>query len=367
MQQVLFRIPIGAEGIPVYGFGMMLFCAFIGCIWMARRRAARVGIDGTVIEDLALWCFLGGILGARLCYLILHRGLQNVQGIGDFLGRLVAIWDGGIILYGAFLGGTLSYFVGWFVTLRNRKNVTTLRICDIVAPTIALGLIFGRVGCFLNGCCYGQVACESCPGIKFPLSAPARHDLVAAGLQTPAGFLIDERIARVSHIDPDSDARRRGLEVDDLIVKVNGMEVKTVKVAGEEGPSSGHVAQLLTELWPRGVSDLTLTVERGGKSQELPTMVPRTVAVLPTQLFESISMILVLIVVLTFDSVKRREGQGMALMMICYGIHRTVNEILRIDQRPVGFEQYVSYLVIGGGIVMMGLLALKKQPDPVPT
>ena len=56
----------------------------------------------------------------------------------------------------------------------------------------------------------------------------------------------------------------------------------------------------------------------------------------------------------------------MALLMICYGIHRYVNEILRIDQRPVGFEHYVSVLLIAGGIVMMVWLALQRKPAPAP-
>src|SRR3954453_22112712 len=151
MRQVLFRIPIGEHGIPVYGFGLMLFCAFIFSMWLARRRAERSGVERTVVEDVAIWIFLGGLLGARVCYLVLHDGLRGVNNVGDFLLRLVAIWDGGIILYGAVIGGTLSYFLGYFLSFRYRKNVTTLRLAEILPPAIALGLVFGRMGCYLNG------------------------------------------------------------------------------------------------------------------------------------------------------------------------------------------------------------------------
>ncbi len=369
MRQVLFRIPITRDGIPIYGFGMMLLAAFLSCIWLAKRRAAKVGIDRSVIEDLAIYLFGGGILGARICYLLVTPdALRGVNNPLDFLIRLVSIWDGGIIFYGAVIGGLLCYFIGYYFTFRFRKNVTTLRLADVVAPTIAVGLMLGRVGCFLNGCCFGQVACASCPGVGFPMSSPARYDLVAAGFQTPAGFLLQEKkpgepdsAARVTQIEAGSEADVNGLKLGDLIVKVNGKDVERIKVAGQEVPSADSVAKLLTILWPRGEATLLLTVDRNGQEQELPAFEPRTLPLQPTQVYESISMILVLLLLLAFDALKWREGQVMALMMICYGLHRYVNETLRIDQRPAGFESYISILLFFSGIVMMVWLALRKK------
>src|SRR5581483_7512348 len=155
---------------------------------LATRRARKVGIAPEVIQDLALWLFGGGILGARVTYIILHDTPNNLW---NFFVKLPRIWDGGIIIYGAVIGGTISYFIGYALSLRYKENVTTLRLADVVAPTIAVGLLLGRIGCFFNGCCYGQVACASCPAVSFPMSAPARYELTAAGLQTAAGFLVD--------------------------------------------------------------------------------------------------------------------------------------------------------------------------------
>jgi prolipoprotein diacylglyceryltransferase len=112
--------------------------------------------------------------------------------------------------------------------------------------------------------------------------------------------------------------------------------------------------------WQAGQTKLNLTVQRGGEEIDLGPFVPRTIGVQPTQLYESLSMFLVMLVLLAFDGVRHREGQGMALLMICYGLHRSINEMLRIDQRPVGFEHYVSVLLIAGGIVMMLWLALRR-------
>lgn len=363
MRQVLFRIPIG-DGIPIYGFGMMLLAAFIACIWLAKRRAAKVGIEPTVIEDLAIYIFGGGILGARICYLVLHDGLRGIDGLLDFLIRLVSIWDGGIIFYGAVMGATLAYFVGYYFTFRFRKNVTTLRLADVIAPTIAVGLMLGRIGCFLNGCCYGQVACAACPGVQFPLSAPARGDLVAAGLQSPAGFLLYPGKAQVWKVD--REAQASGLKAEDVITEINGRKVDEVVREGKKVTPGEGVALLLTNYWPRGEATLRLKVARDGNEVELTPFEPRTLALQPTQLYETISMILVLLLLLAFDNVKRREGQVMALMMICYGAHRYVNEILRIDVRPAGFESYISVLLFFSGIVMMVWLALRKPTAPAP-
>ncbi len=369
MRQVLFRIPIFG-GVPIYGFGVMLLTAFLACIWLAKRRAARVGIDRTVIEDLAIYIFGGGILGARICYLLLHDGLKNVNSIWDFIVRLFSIWDGGIIFYGAVIGAILTYFVGYYFTFRFRKNVTTLRLADVIAPTVAVGLLLGRIGCFLNGCCYGQVACATCLGVEYPMSAPARYDMVTAGYQTPAGFLLDPASTRpvVAKVEPNSPAEANGLKPGDVLVKVNGREVKGLKWDDEEVSPARAASLLLTNLWPRGETRLMLTVERPGEKDEveLPPFEPRTLPLQPTQLYETMSMILLLLMLLAFDGVKRREGQGMALMMICYGIHRYVNEILRIDQRPAGFESYVSVLLFFSGIVLLLWVSLRKLPATPP-
>src|SRR4051794_20308406 len=110
MLQVLFRIPIYTnwtpDGIPVYGFGMMLFVAFLVCTWLAGRRAEHEGVSRDAIQDLAIWIFLGGLLGARITFLL---GEQHPASVGDFFSQLPRIWDGGIVLYGAVLGGTAAY------------------------------------------------------------------------------------------------------------------------------------------------------------------------------------------------------------------------------------------------------------------
>src|SRR5262249_44400963 len=104
------------------------------------------------------------------------------------------------------------YFLAYFLVLR-KYGISNWKMADIIAPCAALGLCLGRVGCLLNGCCYGNVACPDCPGICFPLSAPPRFPLVEKGYQTVAGFTLKtqgEGRAVVNAVEPGSPAAEQG-------------------------------------------------------------------------------------------------------------------------------------------------------------
>ena len=174
MQQILFHIPI--VNIPVYGYGMMLFFAFIGCTWLARRLCKREGIDGAMIPDLAIWLFVAGIAGGRLVFVIQYWSSFPAyywNSFGDNLPvKIISLWDGGLVLYGALFGGLAGYFA-FYQRYLKKQGVSHWKMLDIVAPCVALGIAFGRIGCLCTGCCYGNVACVTCPvaPLHFPVYA----------------------------------------------------------------------------------------------------------------------------------------------------------------------------------------------------
>jgi prolipoprotein diacylglyceryl transferase len=369
MMQVIWRIPIKTslfpEGIPIYGFGMMLFVAFIVCTWLAGKRGEREGINKDTIQDLAIWIFIGGLLGARITYLLQEKPLP--ANAWEFIKRLPRIWDGGIILYGSILGGIVGYGLAWLLVFR-KQGLSTRRLCDVVAPCIALGLCLGRLGCFLNGCCYGQVACADCPvcAVSFPMSAPPREVLVDQGYQTAAGFTVSlappeslKEGVQVSLVDPTSAAYTAGLRPGSVIVGVNGHPVGglsdlTRHLALGSGPDN----------WPRGESKLVLEYRPRPSDEPLTmTIYPRTLGLYPTQLYEVISMFLLFLVLLAYEPFRRNPGQVMAVLMVGYGIHRALNEMLRDDPRPVGFERYGSFVCVAAGVALW-LWLWRKEPDP---
>src|SRR5262249_20879619 len=157
------------EGIPLYGYGMMLFLAFIACTALAARLAQREDIAVEHIQDLAIYLFVGGVVGSRIVYLV-----QYPNEGGDW-GGFFYIWEGGLVFYGGMVGGAIAYLVAYY-TIIKKNNLSTLKLFDIIAPCAALGLCLGRIGCLLNGCCYGEVACTNCAvtPLHFPLSGMPR-------------------------------------------------------------------------------------------------------------------------------------------------------------------------------------------------
>jgi phosphatidylglycerol:prolipoprotein diacylglycerol transferase len=177
MKQVLFRIP--GLNLPVYGFGLMVVIAFYVALIVAVRRCRRARLDPAVIFDLAVWMLLGGLIGARLFYVV-----ESWGGSVRTLAQVFMIWEGGIVFYGGALGGFAALFLFWVV--RRFPLAATL---DAIAPSVALGSGLGRIGCFLNGCCYGDVCNIRALAVRFPKDSPAwlaerAHGLIPADAPT---------------------------------------------------------------------------------------------------------------------------------------------------------------------------------------
>lgn len=123
----------------------MLALSFLVALWLVRRTAKKFNIPPFIIDDLAFYLMLGVIVGGRVLYAVFHWA----QYENDILG-IFRIWEGGMMFFGGFIGG---FVCGVFYL--KKKNISILQIADLIAPAIALGQFFTRIGCFLNGCCFG--------------------------------------------------------------------------------------------------------------------------------------------------------------------------------------------------------------------
>jgi phosphatidylglycerol:prolipoprotein diacylglycerol transferase len=145
--------------LPVYWYGVMMAVAFLAGLWTAGRRAPHGGIVGEKIVDLGPWLIVGAIVGARLFYVVSY---WREQFAGQPVWEIFMVRHGGLVYYGGLLGASLAGVI--YVRLR---QLPLWKVADIFAPSIALGNVFGRIGCLMYGCCYGRT-CHLPWAIRFP-------------------------------------------------------------------------------------------------------------------------------------------------------------------------------------------------------
>ena len=142
--------------ITLHSYGLLLVIGFFASTVMACLEARRRGYDPNIMLDLAMPLLLVSIVCCRILYFIIYR--DQWHGWREF----AQIWNGGLSFHGALIGApaVIAYFA-W------SRKIHFSTLCDIVAPGVFLGYAIGRIGCFLNGCCYGH-ACDLPWAVSFP-------------------------------------------------------------------------------------------------------------------------------------------------------------------------------------------------------
>jgi len=130
-------------------YGIILALSFFLALWLSAREAKRSGLDPALIHDFAFYALLGGIVGARIYYVVFSNPAYFVQKPWE----IVAVWHGGIGIIGALLGGFLTAL--WYC---RKKQLSFWRFADTLAPGVALGQAAGVIACLLNGDSYGKPA-----------------------------------------------------------------------------------------------------------------------------------------------------------------------------------------------------------------
>jgi len=146
----------------IYGYGLMLVLGFVLGIFLAQWRARRAGESPESLTHCGVLSLIGGILGSRIAYVIEQWDAQFAHGS---LWEVFNITSGGLIYYGGVILATVMV-LGYL----RIKRLPIRRYLDILAPSMMVGLAFGRAGCFLNGCCYGGPCSAEAPlAQRFPM------------------------------------------------------------------------------------------------------------------------------------------------------------------------------------------------------
>lgn len=297
MMQELFRLPFLQT--PVYGYGAMMVIGFFVSLELAKFLARRSGLNPDLFVNAALIALATGIIGARLSHV-----LENLQ---DFTRPELSAWQnfknvlnmrsGGLTYYGGFLlAFPATALYGYLKKIPLRLGM------DIMAPCIVLGLGFGRVGCFLNGCCHGA-ECDLPWAVQFPYNSAAHQDHFAdkqRPLHVPDALV---------ETDPETGARH--------LIPPN--ELKTM------GPQYSALAAPL-----------------------------RSRPVHPAQLYSTITAWLLTGLLVAYFTLPHAPGRVFALMMMLEGTARFLLELLRTEPAVAG--QFSISMFLGLGLVAGGAL-----------
>jgi len=149
MHPVLFKI--GTFSVPSFGVAMVV--AFLLSVALAQKRAPKFGISKEQIGDMAFWAILSGVLGARILFIVQEWGYFSAHPK-----ELFSIQFRGLTSFGGLIFG-----FGAALIWAKRKGIPVRNLLDATAPAFLLGHMIGRVGCLMNGCCFGGV----CPPGSF--------------------------------------------------------------------------------------------------------------------------------------------------------------------------------------------------------
>jgi len=328
-----------AEGLPIRAYGVMMLLAAVSGTMLAAWRAKRVGLDPEMIFSLAFWMIGLGIVGARAFYVIQYwQQSFHKPTIGETVSAIIRVNEGGLVVYGSFFGAVAAIII--FV---RRNRLPLLPICDLLAPSIMLGLSLGRIGCLLNGCCYGG-ACDLPWSVTFPHgSPPHRHqvlhdDLPVGGMILAAG---DNSAVVVEKVEPDSAAAKAGVQSGEHIARINGYPVVNVHDAKH---------RLLFHINPG--EQLEVATDAGKThAWTVPEALPRSNPVHPTQIYSTLSALFVFTVLMLWSPRQRRDGELFALLLTVYPVVRFILEMIRTDEASLWgtgmtISQNVSLLML---------------------
>jgi len=328
-------------GIPIRGYGVMLLLGVVCGMSLAGHEARRVGVDPDVILSASFWMFAFGIAGARLFYVIEYWNQFASPSWRETLMQVFKLTDGGLVVYGSFIGAVCAAV--WFFT---RHKLPALAIADLLAIGMALGVTLGRIGCFLNGCCFGGMCGNSALGVSFPEGSPPYLQ------QLERGVLVGMQLERdpanntwvVRHVTPGSLADKQHLKPGDRVVGIGLPREK-------ELDRMRHGELVPDALVSYVMKDGRRIIWRLG---DLPH---RTRAIYPTQVFSSINAALICFFLWSYFPFRRRDGEVFAGLLTIYPVTRFLLEMIRSDEPsvlPTQFKMTISQTV---SVVIIGLAA----------
>ncbi|MEQ8846925.1 prolipoprotein diacylglyceryl transferase [Botrimarina sp.] len=326
-------------GVPIRGYGVMLLIGISVGVAMAVHRAQRHGIAADTIFGLAFWLFVAGIVGARAFFVIEYWETRFARRPAiDTLVDVLRFTEGGLVVYGSVIGGLAA-----FVVYCLRLKLPVRGMADLVAPCFLAGLAIGRIGCLLNGCCYGGQT-DAPWAVTFPPDSPPYMDQLVHG--ELHGLRIEEAPTGV-------------------VTRVGGEVRRVESISGQPVANLNDVAEVLGAAAYAG-QPVTVRLADGQTIEAPPTTRQRSLPVHPTQVYSSVNAALLAWLLWSWFPSRRRDGEVALLLFTLYPISRFLLEAIRTDEQAIfgtglSISQNVSLVVLVLAAVGWALL-LRTPP-----
>ena len=380
MAPVLFRIPWINWDVP--GYGMALMLGFLASVIWAARRAAKSGGNPDVVLNCAFIALLGGVGGARFMHVVDYW--EYFTHYPTPMARLMAILDlrqGGLEVY----GGVITAMVLAIFYLAVRRYSVRWYM-DILAPSLALGMGLGRIGCFLNGCCWGTVS-DVPWAVRFPFGSNAMveqwydgepgMDLPKELIRLPSsGMDLDGRAAspiprEVLWMTPADVARVEAvakrvaeLEAQAAVAKTSAERQKILQM--RQGLGGGCRAATLNSF---GIVYAAMRTH-GLSLSEIQALARKypSQPVHPAQVYSTIMLVLLALLLNAIYWRRTRDGQVMCVLLLIEPWSRYILELLRADNPidTLGFTISQKLAIGLSALGLIGLFALSRMSPRSP-
>ena len=312
-------------GLAIRGYGIFLLLAITAGMAIVFSRSQQVGLTNDQVLSLGFWMMVLGIFGARLFYVLQKQDEFFAQGMSakDLVFAMVDMTKGGLVVFGSLFGGMIAAIV----YLKIHK-LPIARTADLIAPSMVLGLAIGRIGCLMNGCCFGGVCDAPLPSVTFPAgSAPYMRQLTEGDLLGIKATVRDDAEFEfpllVESVNPGSKADQLGIMPgDEISIQTPGdLYIRFRKENPEIVPKDG--TEFVSYIRSNRQNRLVVPID------ELPD---RSLDTYPTQIYSAINAGLLSLVLWFYWTVRKFDGEVFGLMLVSYSIGRFLMELIRQDE-----------------------------------
>jgi phosphatidylglycerol:prolipoprotein diacylglycerol transferase len=376
MKPILFTVPGINWDVP--GYGVMLMLGLFISIWWAARRAIRSRANPDVILNCGFIAIIAGVVGSRLMYVIHYWGEQfaNRGGFLETAWAVINVSRGGLEFY----GGLILTAVAVLLWLRFWEKVSIRWYLDIIAPSAVLGLAIGRIGCFLNGCCFGST-CDLPWAVRFPFGSNVcvhqwQRKLPGAALREellytyPSGvvqplprellYMSAERLAAMAEVYRELAGPDLRLDTITDPAERARLRARLSELGCSARKDLNNCQSVFTNMARYGLSAAEMQALAGSY---------RSLPVHPTQLYSTITALLIALLLNALYWRRTRDGQVTCALFVIQPVARWMLEVIRADNPhdTIGDFTISQFLAVCMTLLgLIGLLVLRRLPPRSP-